>query len=69
MKNNTVSETGVGRVGRLNSGSVAGFAIASETSGAGYVIQERRSQLKLYTVDDVLFLHSNLKHHFKHQIV
>ena len=28
VKNNAVSETGVGRVGRLNSGSVAGFAIA-----------------------------------------
>ncbi|KAA0718425.1 hypothetical protein E1301_Tti021484 [Triplophysa tibetana] len=32
-------------------------------SCAGYVIQERRSQLKQSTVDDVLFLHSNLKHH------
>ncbi|KAA0722794.1 Transposable element Hobo transposase [Triplophysa tibetana] len=31
-------------------------------SCAGYVIQER-SQLKPSTVDDVLFLHSNLKHH------
>ena len=31
-------------------------------SGAGYVIQEQRSQLKPSKVDDGLFLHSNLKH-------
>lgn len=35
-------------------------------SCAGYVIQERRSQLKPSTVDDILFLHSNIKHHTKH---
>ena len=38
-------------------------------SGAGYVIQVRRSQHKPSTVDDVFFLHSNLKHHAKHHIV
>lgn len=31
---------------------------------AGFVIQERRSQLKPGTVDDILFLHSNLKRHW-----
>lgn len=37
-------------------------------SCAGYVIQERRSQLKPSTVDDVLFLHSNLKYHTTNRI-
>ena len=30
-------------------------------STAGFVIQERRTQLNLDTVDDILFLHSNLR--------
>ncbi|KAG7477304.1 hypothetical protein MATL_G00092990 [Megalops atlanticus] len=30
-------------------------------SSAGFVIQERRTQLKPGTVDDILFLHSNLR--------
>ena len=37
-------------------------------TGAGYVIQERRSQLKPSTVDDVPFF-SNLKHQAKPHIV
>lgn len=35
---------------------------------AGYVIPERSSQLRQSTVDDILFLHSNLKHHTKHHL-
>ena len=44
-------------------------ASEQDISCAVYVIQERRSQLKPSTVDVVIFLHSNLKHHAKHQIV
>lgn len=48
--------------------SIPASSAASERdfSCAGYVIQERRSQLRPSTVDDILFLHSNIKHHTKH---
>ena len=58
---------GAGLVERLNSESVAGSAIPSQTSLVLDMLF--RSHLKPSTVDDVLFLHSNLKHHTKHQIV
>ena len=65
-----MSDVGAGRVGRRNS---AGFVIASETFPvlcySVYVIQGRRSQLKPSTEDDVLFLHSNLKHQAKQHSV
>ena len=52
--------------GRLNSASRTGFYDCErDLSGAGYVIQERSSQIKLTPVD----LHSNLKHQAKHHIV
>ena len=61
---------GTSRVGRLNSAGLRGFCDGErDFSGAGHVIQERRTQLKSSTVDDVLFLHINLKHHAKHQVV
>ncbi|XP_073729947.1 zinc finger protein 618-like [Misgurnus anguillicaudatus] len=43
--------------------SIPAMSAASERdfSTAGFVIQERRTQLKPGTVDDILFLHSNLK--------
>ena len=66
----TVSDTGAGRVGRLNSAGRSWVCDCErDFSGAGDVIQEQRSKLKPSKVDDVLFLHSNLKHHSKHQIV
>lgn len=42
--------------------SIPASSAASERdfSSAGFVIQERRTQLKPGTVDDILFLHSNL---------
>ena len=58
------------RLPELSSPSLHPEQQASETSPcAGYVIQERRNQPKPSTVDDVLFMHSNLKHHAKHEIV
>ena len=45
-------------------GVTCGFCNCKQDfSGAGYDIQEQRSQLKPSTVDDVRFLHSNLKHY------
>ncbi|ROI15721.1 Zinc finger BED domain-containing protein DAYSLEEPER [Anabarilius grahami] len=43
--------------------SIPASSAASERdfSTAGFVIQEQRTQLKPGTVDDILFLHSNLK--------
>ncbi|KAL2088169.1 hypothetical protein ACEWY4_016997 [Coilia grayii] len=43
--------------------SIPASSAASERdfSSAGFVIQERRTQLKPGTVDDILFLHSNLR--------
>ena len=58
VKNNVLS-----RFGRFRRDCERDF------SSAGYVIQERMSQLKPSTVDDVLFLHSNLKHQAEHNIV
>ena len=58
---------GAGLVERLNSESVAGSAIPSQTSLVLDMLF--RSHLKPSTVDDVLFLHSNLKHQAKHHIV
>nr|XP_033935541.1 zinc finger BED domain-containing protein DAYSLEEPER-like [Pseudochaenichthys georgianus] len=45
--------------------SIPASSAASERdfSTAGFVVSERRSQLKPATVDDILFLHSNLKKH------
>ncbi|KAJ4937907.1 hypothetical protein JOQ06_002536 [Pogonophryne albipinna] len=45
--------------------SIPASSAASERdfSTAGFVVSERRSQLKPGTVDDILFLHSNLKKH------
>ncbi|KAK1875685.1 putative AC9 transposase [Dissostichus eleginoides] len=45
--------------------SIQASSAASERdfSTAGFVVSERRSQLKPGTVDDILFLHSNLKKH------
>ena len=58
------SDAWTARVGRGFSDCERDFSGA-----AGYVIQEQRSKLNPSTVDDVLFLHSNLKHHAKQQIV
>ena len=57
-----MSDVGVGRVGRRNS---ADFVIASKTSPVLDILFRSGGG----TVDDVLFLHSNLKHQAKHHIV
>ena len=64
---NVLSDTGAGRTPEQR-GPVAGFAMASETSPVLVRLFRRRSQLKPSTVDDVLFLYINLKHHAKQRM-